>query len=189
MATEAEHHELADSPFRVGDWLVEPRLNRVTCGDESIQIELKMMDVLVCLAERAGKLVTRREITDTVWATEFITEKTLTRAVAELRRTLGDDAKPHAGKLVAAMKNDASPVVRLATAELPQTRSEAAIPLRSRGQVLGALTVQDTQPGAFDRDTIAVLQTMADQVAVALDNARHVERLESEKGRLLREKG
>jgi GAF domain-containing protein/HAMP domain-containing protein len=62
--------------------------------------------------------------------------------------------------------------VRLATAELPETRSEAAIPLRSRGQILGALTVQDTQPGAFDRDTIAVLQTMADQVGVALDNAR-----------------
>jgi GAF domain-containing protein len=62
--------------------------------------------------------------------------------------------------------------VRLATAELPATRSEAALPLRSRGQVLGALTVQHTQPGAFDRDTIVMLQTMADQVAVALDNAR-----------------
>ncbi len=62
--------------------------------------------------------------------------------------------------------------VRLPTAELPETRSEAAIPLRSRGQVLGALTVQSDQPGAFDEDTITVLQTMADQVAVALDNAR-----------------
>jgi GAF domain-containing protein/HAMP domain-containing protein len=61
--------------------------------------------------------------------------------------------------------------VRLATAELPETRSEAAIPLRSRGQTLGALTVQHTQPGAFDQDTLAVLQTMADQVAVALHNA------------------
>ena len=62
--------------------------------------------------------------------------------------------------------------VRLATAELPETRSEAALPLRSRGAVVGALTVQHTQPGAFDPDTLAVLQTMADQVAVALDNAR-----------------
>jgi GAF domain-containing protein len=62
--------------------------------------------------------------------------------------------------------------VRLATAELPETRSEAAIPMRSRGQVLGAITVQHTQPGAFDQDTIVVLQTLADQVAVALDNAR-----------------
>jgi len=62
--------------------------------------------------------------------------------------------------------------IRLATAELPDTRSEAALPLRSRGRVLGALTVQSDQPGAFDEAAIAVLQIMADQVAVALDNAR-----------------
>jgi nitrate/nitrite-specific signal transduction histidine kinase len=62
--------------------------------------------------------------------------------------------------------------VRLATDELPETRSEVAIPLRSRGEVLGAFTVQDSRPGAFDQDAVAVLQTMADQVAVALDNAR-----------------
>ncbi len=60
---------------------------------------------------------------------------------------------------------------RLATAELPDTRSEAALPLRSRGQVVGALTVQSDRSGAFDQETIVVLQTMADQVAVALDNA------------------
>ena len=62
--------------------------------------------------------------------------------------------------------------VRLITLELPDTRSEAALPLRSRGRVLGALTVQSEQPDAFDQDSLAVLQTMADQVAVALDNAR-----------------
>jgi GAF domain-containing protein/HAMP domain-containing protein len=61
--------------------------------------------------------------------------------------------------------------VRLATPELPETRSEAALPLRSRGRVLGALTVQHVEPDAFDENTMAVLQTMADQVAVALDNA------------------
>jgi GAF domain-containing protein len=62
--------------------------------------------------------------------------------------------------------------VRLATAELPGTRSEAALPLRSRGRVLGALTVQSEEPAAFDQDSLAVLQTMTDQVAVALENAR-----------------
>jgi GAF domain-containing protein len=62
--------------------------------------------------------------------------------------------------------------VRLATAELPETRSEAALPLRSRGRVLGAVTVQSSWPGAFDETVIAVLQAMADQVAVAIDNAR-----------------
>jgi len=63
-------------------------------------------------------------------------------------------------------------VERLATRELPNTRSEAALPLLSRSRVLGALTVQSDQPGAFDETTVAMLQSMADQVAVALDNAR-----------------
>ena len=63
-------------------------------------------------------------------------------------------------------------VVRLTAPELPLTRSEAALPLASRGRVLGALTVQSTQPDAFDEDILAILQIMANQVAVALDNAR-----------------
>ncbi len=55
---------------------------------------------------------------------------------------------------------------------VPQTRSEAALPLIARGQVLGALSVQSSQVGTFDPSTVAALRTMADQVAVALDNAR-----------------
>ena len=62
--------------------------------------------------------------------------------------------------------------VRLATADLPETRSEAALPLRARGQVVGALTVQSDRPAAFDQETIGAFQMMADQVAVALENAR-----------------
>lgn len=62
--------------------------------------------------------------------------------------------------------------VRLATTDLPETRSEAALPLRSRGRVIGALSVQSTHPDAFDQDTVVVFQTMADQLAVALDNAQ-----------------
>jgi GAF domain-containing protein len=55
---------------------------------------------------------------------------------------------------------------------VPETRSEAALPLIARGQVIGALSLQSEQPGAFDPPTISALQTIADQVAVALDNAR-----------------
>ena len=93
MTLEIERPAGADRPFHLGEWLVEPRLNRLTRNGESIQIELKMMDVLVCLAEHAGELVERQRLIDTVWATEFISENILTRAIAELRRTLGDDAR------------------------------------------------------------------------------------------------
>ncbi len=62
--------------------------------------------------------------------------------------------------------------VRFDNPLLPQTRSEMAIPLRSRGRVVGAMTVQSAVEAAFDETSIAVMQTMADQVAVAIDNAR-----------------
>ncbi|MBN1811483.1 MAG: GAF domain-containing protein [Anaerolineae bacterium] len=54
---------------------------------------------------------------------------------------------------------------------LPQTRSEIALPLRSRGRVLGALDVHSVRSEAFSQEDIAVLQTMADQIAVTIDNA------------------
>jgi len=62
--------------------------------------------------------------------------------------------------------------VRFDNPLLPDTRSEMALPLRARGQVIGAMTVQDIKEAAFDEADIAVMQTMADQVSVAIDNAR-----------------
>lgn len=61
---------------------------------------------------------------------------------------------------------------RVGYPDLPEARSEAALPLIARGRVLGALSAQSARTGAFDADAVAVLQTLADQVAVALDNAR-----------------
>jgi len=62
--------------------------------------------------------------------------------------------------------------VRFDNPLLPDTRSELALPLRSRGRIVGAMSVQSVEEAAFDEAIIAVLQTMADHVAVALDNAR-----------------
>lgn len=56
--------------------------------------------------------------------------------------------------------------------DLPQTRSEAAIPLKTRNTVIGILDVQSTQSNAFSDDDVAILQTLADQLALAIDNAR-----------------
>jgi DNA-binding winged helix-turn-helix (wHTH) protein/tetratricopeptide (TPR) repeat protein len=79
--------------FKVGDRRVDPAANLVTRGDETIRLEPKVMDVLVCLTRHAGEVVRKREIIDEVWRTEFITEKALTRAIGEIRRALGDDAR------------------------------------------------------------------------------------------------
>lgn len=55
--------------------------------------------------------------------------------------------------------------------DLPKTRSEMALPLVVTGQVLGVLDVQSTEPRAFSEDDISTLQILAEQIAVAIQNA------------------
>ncbi|HFD40418.1 MAG TPA: GAF domain-containing protein, partial [Anaerolineae bacterium] len=62
--------------------------------------------------------------------------------------------------------------VRFDNPYLPETRSEMALPLISRGQVIGAMTIQSARPAAFTQDDITALQTMANQLANAIENAR-----------------
>ncbi|MCA9901699.1 MAG: GAF domain-containing protein [Ardenticatenaceae bacterium] len=62
---------------------------------------------------------------------------------------------------------------------LPETRSELALPLRVRGKTIGALTVQSNVPNLFSEDLIGALQIMADQLAVAIQNAQLLARAES----------
>ncbi len=56
--------------------------------------------------------------------------------------------------------------------DLPDTRSEIALPLETRGEIIGVLDVQSRESQAFGSEDVAVLQTLADQVAVAISNAR-----------------
>ncbi|MCS7011184.1 MAG: GAF domain-containing protein, partial [Anaerolineales bacterium] len=56
--------------------------------------------------------------------------------------------------------------------DLPNTRSEMALPLMVGDTILGALDVQSTEEAAFQEEDIATLQVMANQIAIAIDNAR-----------------
>jgi GAF domain-containing protein len=56
--------------------------------------------------------------------------------------------------------------------DLPLTRSEVAIPLLIRNKVLGVLDIQSDKPQAFSMDDIDVLQTLCDQIAIAIENTR-----------------
>lgn len=56
--------------------------------------------------------------------------------------------------------------------DLRETRSEMALPLRVSGRVIGALDVQSTETNAFSQEDISVLSTLADQIAIAIENSR-----------------
>jgi len=67
-------------------------------------------------------------------------------------------------------------VVYFDNPDLPDTRSEIALPLIIAGQTFGALDLQSTQPNAFGNEDIQTLSILADQVAIAIQNARSFER-------------
>jgi GAF domain-containing protein/HAMP domain-containing protein len=69
--------------------------------------------------------------------------------------------------------------IRFANPLLPQTRSELVMPLRLGDRVLGAMDIQSAQAQAFDSNDITALQGMADQIAVALENARLFQQAQS----------
>lgn len=56
--------------------------------------------------------------------------------------------------------------------DLPDTRSEMSLPLKVREKVIGVLDIQSTEANAFTQDDLAIMQTLADQIALAIDNAR-----------------
>lgn len=56
--------------------------------------------------------------------------------------------------------------------DLPFTRSEVALPLLIRNKILGVLDIQSDRPQAFGLDDIDVLETLSDQIAIAIENAR-----------------
>ncbi|HNB35118.1 MAG TPA: GAF domain-containing protein, partial [Anaerolineales bacterium] len=68
---------------------------------------------------------------------------------------------------------------------LPKTRSEMALPLIVADEAIGALTVQSTEEAAFHEEDIDALQTMADQLAIAIQNSK-LHRQEERRSRLLK---
>ncbi len=93
MPRESQTPPRTSGAFRVGEWLVEPDLNRIFRDDETVHLEPRVMEVLVQLACHVPNVVTRQQLIDGVWDGGFITDNTLTHSIAELRRALGDDAR------------------------------------------------------------------------------------------------
>ena len=79
------------SGFRIGEYLVEPRQNRIVRGESEVRLEPRVMDVLVCLAEHAGEVVSRDTLNATVWRDVVVTDQAVTNCISELRDHLGDD--------------------------------------------------------------------------------------------------
>jgi TolB-like protein/DNA-binding winged helix-turn-helix (wHTH) protein len=79
--------------FRLAEWTVEPQLNSLERNGRASRLEPKVMQVLVCLVDHSGELVSKEQLIRAVWADTFVTDEVLTRCISELRKALNDDPK------------------------------------------------------------------------------------------------
>jgi transcriptional activator of cad operon len=79
--------------FVTGEWTVMPSRNLLARADQEVHVEPRVMDVLVHLAERAGQVASKEELTERVWQCRSVTDEVLTVTIYALRKALGDDAR------------------------------------------------------------------------------------------------
>jgi TolB-like protein/DNA-binding winged helix-turn-helix (wHTH) protein/Tfp pilus assembly protein PilF len=79
--------------FHLGDWIVDPASNRLRKADGEVRLEPKVMRVLLLLAERHGRVVSRRELEEKIWPRVIVSDDAVTNTLIKLRKALGDDAR------------------------------------------------------------------------------------------------
>jgi len=95
MPTEKPTQPLTSEPFILGDWLVEPALNRLSRIDIEHRIEPRTMDVLVYLMTQSERVVSRDELMDQIWNGIIVNENTVTRVISQLRKALDEPGRQY----------------------------------------------------------------------------------------------
>jgi DNA-binding winged helix-turn-helix (wHTH) protein len=157
--------------FRVGSWLAQPTLNVVRDGGTVRHLEPQVMDLLVFLATTSGRVVSKDEIIDIVWDGRFISEATLTRSIADLRRALGDNQRcpqyietiPKRGYRLVAPVSDAA---QRSVTSAPQEAAGAATP--DAGLERGPVVLTFAKPAEPERrSTLLTGGRVADRLSSA----------------------
>ena len=79
--------------LRIGNWRVNPGTGEISQDGQSVRLESRAMLILLCLAERAGEIVSIDELLSQVWHGVNVSPDSVYQAVTSLRRQLGDDPK------------------------------------------------------------------------------------------------
>src|SRR5579863_4143838 len=79
--------------FRFGDVEVREREFSLTRAGEMLPVEPKAFRVLLILLRNPQKLIAKEELLNAVWGDAAVTENSLTRSIALLRKLLGDDTR------------------------------------------------------------------------------------------------
>ena len=79
-----------DSFYECGPFRLEPAEQRLTRDGSPVSLPPKVFELLVLLVRNQGRLITKDQIMQAVWAGSFVEEANLTVAISALRKVLGD---------------------------------------------------------------------------------------------------
>lgn len=79
--------------FRLGEWVVKPEDGSLASSATAVRLEPLLMDLLVYLCSRAGHVVPKQDVLDTVWGGRYVSDETIKGSFYQLRKALGDDPR------------------------------------------------------------------------------------------------
>jgi pimeloyl-ACP methyl ester carboxylesterase/DNA-binding winged helix-turn-helix (wHTH) protein len=140
--------------YRFGPFQLDTRERRLSRGSEVIPLRLKVFDTLRVLVENAGRLVTKRELLDTVWPETTVEENNLNHNVSVLRKALGERATgqqyietvPRVGYRFAAPVETTEPLTEAAVASAVKLRQEIRYCLTDDGVRLAYASIGSGPP-------------------------------------------
>ena len=135
-----------EAPFRLGDLEVLPASGELRGRRGVERLRPLLMDILLRLAADPGEVVRRETLLEDVWPRRMVNDEVLSRAIAELRTALGDDARvaryietlPKIGyRLVAPVEPlPAVPAAAIEPGAVPVSKPRARAPLRALGAIV-----------------------------------------------------
>ena len=137
MGNEQRSSQMSENRYEFGDFVVDVRRVEVRRAGMAVDLEPKAFDVLRYLIENRDRLVPKDELLDVVWKDTFVTPNALSRAVAQLRKALGDDAS-EARYVETVVKRGYRFIAPLVEQPATETTTGIASSVPAPGRLLGA---------------------------------------------------
>src|ERR1700728_1852434 len=142
--------EKLQGPFQLGTWRVDPALDTISRGSQTLKLEPRMMRLLLCLAESPGAVVSQERLLTEVWAGVVVGPASVYQAISQLRRLLGDtDPEP---TYIATVPRKGYRLIAPVVSIQPQARTgPAPAPTLTPAPSPDPVTVQPTRTGTRRR--------------------------------------
>jgi len=85
----------ADTAYRFLTFELSPKDRLLALAGQPIALPPKAFDALLCLVRNAGHLVSKQELTETLWPSVHVSEANLTNLIVSLRKLVGTGSDPH----------------------------------------------------------------------------------------------